>query len=223
MKDLNEKSEPTVAICANCKKEFTEGYFDYCSPTCRNELDKKRWIHDSIEKTIPSKFKAVKTGREIILNKGLFCYGTVGTGKTQYIAEVVREYIERIGNKRTDHEDERFAVKPPVWLSCPVFIMQAQSMYRDKNQDPFGYIIDIAKRANILVLDDIGMEKMSDWVRQVLYMLINERYQRESITLITSNRNLKEIDELIHPGIASRIAGMCEVIHFSGKDFRVSK
>ena len=141
------------------------------------------------------------------MDKSIFCYGPVGTGKTQYIAAVVRAYVQRCQKVK--------------WLSCPIFIMEAQSMYRNKERDPFEYITNIANLAIPVVLDDIGIEKMSDWVRQVLYMLINERYQREYITLITSNRSLKEIDELIHPGIASRIAGMCEVLEFTGKDRRI--
>ena len=79
----------------------------------------------------------------------------------------------------------------------------------------------MAKFEGWLAIDDIGAEKLTEFVRQITYYILNEREQRELPTLITSNFSLMEIDEMIDSRISSRIAGMCEVIKLSGKDRRL--
>jgi len=75
---------------------------------------------------------------------------------------------------------------------------------------------------DVLFLDDLGAEKMTDFVRQSLYAIINYREQHELPTIITSNYNLSNISGKIDDRIASRIAGMCEVIEIKGNDRRLS-
>lgn len=160
---------------------------------------------------IPKLYQSTDTDRDIkdFVNKSIYCFGFAGTGKTQFIATLAKFYLRSHGGV--------------IWLSYPTYIMKLQTMYRDDKNDPFEYVIGTAKSEKTVILDDIGIEKMSDFVRQVTYMLINERYQRQLLTLITSNKTLTEIDNLIHPGIASRIAGMCQVLEFKGKDLRIRR
>jgi DNA replication protein DnaC len=75
---------------------------------------------------------------------------------------------------------------------------------------------EIKKYKQLIVLDDFGAEKMTDFVRQVSYLIINYREQNKLQTIITSNFTLDEIDMYIDRRISSRIAGMCEVVRMSG-------
>ena len=62
---------------------------------------------------------------------------------------------------------------------------------------------------------------MTDFVKQIIYFIINEREQRCLTTIITSNFSLAQLDEHIDSRISSRIAGMCKVIQLSGRDRRL--
>ena len=72
-----------------------------------------------------------------------------------------------------------------------------------------------------MIIDDIGAEKLTEFVRQTFYYIINEREQWLKKTIITSNYSLDELDEYIDGRISSRIAGMCEIVELGGKDRRV--
>jgi len=62
-----------------------------------------------------------------------------------------------------------------------------------------------------LYLDDLGAEKTTDWVRQVLYTIINYRYNHMKHILITSNLMPSELDDKLGTRICRRIEDMCTV------------
>lgn len=64
-----------------------------------------------------------------------------------------------------------------------------------------------ARDAKLLVLDDLGSEMSTDWVRDTMYMMINYRLNHMKPTVITSNLLLGEIAETYHARLASRLAG----------------
>lgn len=66
---------------------------------------------------------------------------------------------------------------------------------------------------DILVLDDVGTNKMSDWAYQILYSLINHRYDYLKTTIFTSNYSLKELEDMWQDDrITSRITRMCQIL-----------
>jgi DNA replication protein DnaC len=79
-----------------------------------------------------------------------------------------------------------------------------------------------AQSVPLLVLDDIGSEKPTEWARERLTQLIGHRYDNELCTLISSNLTLAELKEHIDPigRITSRIKGMTVPIEYRGKDRR---
>ena len=75
-----------------------------------------------------------------------------------------------------------------------------------------------------LVLDDLGAEKSSDWATQILYLIINERYENMRPIIITSNLTIKALGtKMGDDRLSSRINGMCEIILMDGPDRRKSK
>ena len=139
--------------------------------------------------------------------KNLFITGKSGIGKTVLASLIVKECIK---NKI-----------PFKWLGYSAFIMELQNLYRFDSESPFEVAEEISRYDGVLIIDDLGSEKLTDFVRQITYFLINEREQRMLPLIITSNFSLEEIANQVDVRISSRIAGMCKLIKLNGKDRRL--
>jgi len=131
-------------------------------------------------------------------NESLYLFGEAGSGKT-FLATLILKDIWK--NKKTGS-----------FLSYPEFIFSIQTDYENKAS-----LVDENKTfSGCLVIDDFGVEKMTDFVRQVSYLIINYREQNRLQTIITSNFTLDEIDKYIDRRISSRISGWCKILKLSG-------
>lgn len=161
---------------------------------------------------IPPRFLEIVTDKDITAyikgEKGLYVWGRAGTGKTIMACSIGRQLII-----------EGCEVK---FISSPKFIIQLQNIYRQEGKT-IDSILDEISGIEVLILDDIGAEKLTDFVRQTFYYIINEREQWLRKTIITSNYSLDELDERIDSRISSRIAGTCEIVELSGQDRRIEK
>jgi len=164
----------------------------------------------NIQTCLPAKFWDLNTDQKDLLkqamNKNLFISGNPGSGKTVFACSVAKEYLKTTKVK---------------FISYPAFIMQLQCAFRDEKVNPAEMVNRIAKDTGVLILDDLGAEKLTDFVRQTTYFILNEREQWNLRTIITSNFTLSKLDEQVDPRISSRIAGMCKVLKFNGKDRRL--
>lgn len=163
---------------------------------------------------IPKKYLRIECDKpELVqqgLEKSLYITGSCGVGKTVLMAGIVKELVRQ--NKRVE------------WYSYPELIMNLQNLYRkDTDDTAFDVAEKIAEFSGTLCIDDLGAEKITDFVRQTTYYIINKREQECLHTIITSNFTLREIDDQIDPRIGSRIAGMCEIITLKGRDRRLDK
>ena len=131
-------------------------------------------------------------------NKSYFFYGDTGAGKTFSAIEILKR-------RWKNGQSGRF-------ISYPELIFSIQTNYEQNAE----MVDEIKKYKQLIILDDFGAEKMTDFVRQVSYLIINYREQNKLQTIITSNFTLDEIDMYIDRRISSRIAGMCEIIRMSG-------
>lgn len=171
----------------------------------------KKIIDLRIRKTIPPKFRDLETDKEIkpCMDKNLFIYRGSGTGKTVFVCTVAKEYIKK-------GERVRF-------YSYPKLLMELQNLYFKGNTELTAVDLakDIADFNGVIILDDLGSEKITDFTRQLTYYIINEREQWLMPLIMTSNFSLDEIDKKIDSRISSSIAGMCEIIKLKGKDRRL--
>lgn len=81
-------------------------------------------------------------------------------------------------------------------------------------------IVNRYKDVALLVIDDFGVDKTSDWSYSMLYSILCHRYEWEKQTIFSSNYSLNEISKKLGDvRITNRIADWCRVIQMSG-DFR---
>lgn len=206
-------------------KERSEIYND------KKKLSKyKKWLEE-----LPSKFIEIECDRKDLVQQGqeqsMFITGPVGVGKTVLMAGVAKEILKVNFEKYYEKEKNRggvilsggphYGVK---WISYPNFIMYLQNSFREGSEsNPYDNAEYIATYPGILCIDDLGAEKMTEFVQQVTYYIINQREQEVLHTLITSNFSLQQIAEQIHPRISSRIGGICKIVKLTGKDRRLEK
>lgn len=76
------------------------------------------------------------------------------------------------------------------------------------------------KNTNYLCIDDLWVEKATDYVIETLYSIIEYRYTNNLPTFITSNQSPEAIGEKYNKQMESRIREKCKIIHFAGEDKR---
>lgn len=82
------------------------------------------------------------------------------------------------------------------------------------------------KAANVLVIDDLGKEKKSDWTKQVLFDVVNYRYEHKLPIIVTTNlvsKDGKEFSALanhVEGAVYSRICEMCNIVVTKSGDYR---
>lgn len=114
---------------------------------------------------------------------GLYICGTFGTGKTWLAAAVANEVAQQV--KRV-----RFGTFSGI--ADRLIDAQKRGDYSEKWDD---YVY----RPDLLIVDDIGKEKPTDWKLQTLFRLIDERISACLPTVLTSNYNLSQLCERISP------------------------
>lgn len=169
--------------------------------------------------------------------KSLFIHGKVGAGKTQMAVELLTDlaqdkktfktetvYGETVpGTNSVSVTDQKIEIFDPLlfrFYNVPRFLLELRGLF-SKNEDVDTYLSKLQKYQYI-VLDDLGVEKPTDWVLETLYVIINERYERNKHVIITSNKNLREIAETVGDRIASRLAEMTLQVKLLNDDRRLS-
>lgn len=131
----------------------------------------------------------------------LLILGRTGVGKTHQAYGAIRAAVA--------------TVRAVDWYATT-----AADMYADLR--PSGGV-DFAKVANspLLLVDDLGAAKNSDWVEEITYRLINSRYQECRPTIFTSNIPPTQLTSALGDRVASRLQGMCRFVVLQGQDRRL--
>lgn len=83
------------------------------------------------------------------------------------------------------------------------------------------YIYEHSFDTPLLVIDDLGAHKVSEWTTEMFYTLLNYRIEELLPTIITTN--IKDISHLIGGPVASRIFGHSDILTLKGTDYRRRK
>ncbi|HJR79566.1 MAG TPA: ATP-binding protein [Anaerolineales bacterium] len=109
--------------------------------------------------------------------------GSYGSGKT-HLAAAIANYRAGLGD-------------PPLFIMVPDLLDHLRATFSPNSNVAFDRRFDEIRTAPLLVLDDLGTQSMTPWVREKLYQLFNYRYNRELPTVITTADSLDEMDARI--------------------------
>lgn len=139
--------------------------------------------------------------------EGLLFTGPFGSGKTRLAAAVLNEVQERY------QEGVRGEVVPEL-------LQRLRTTYDPQSADSEDRVLQPLLRASLLLLDDIGAERVSEWVQERLFLVIDHRYRRRLPTLFTTNLHPEDLEERLGGRIVSRIVGMARLVRLSSEDYR---
>jgi DNA replication protein DnaC len=109
--------------------------------------------------------------------------GGFGSGKT-HLAAAIANYRAGLGD-------------PPLFVMVPDLLDHLRATFSPSSSVAFDRRFDEIRTASLLVLDDLGTQSMTPWVREKLYQLFNYRYNAELPTVITTSDTLDEMDARI--------------------------
>jgi DNA replication protein DnaC len=75
-------------------------------------------------------------------------------------------------------------------------------------------------KADLLVLDDLGAEKPTEWALEKIYQIVNSRYESLGPMIITTNLDLNSLERLLGERTFGRILEMCVPVEVGGEDHR---
>ena len=128
--------------------------------------------------------------------------GGVGTGKTGLAVSLLRlAYVD--GN----------TVQGGPWSDLLDDLRPHGDVAARRTAAAFG-------RCGLLLLDDLGTEKVTDWAAEQLYLIANERYNGQRPTIIGTNLTVRELAGRLGDRVASRLLSDADVIPMAGADRR---
>lgn len=186
----------------------------------RDFLKQKNLEYKIIEAGIPEKWRNVLTETEYTeynqdalqaaldfasskdkKKYGLTLYGRVGTGKTHIACFALVNYMKL-------HDCRG------LFLSVPEISTTIKQLSENSFFD------NVVRVSDVILLDDIGMEKGNDWVLEYISTILNHVYTERKHFLITTNLPPTVLEDHIGTRLISRIFEASQIIFLRGKDRR---
>jgi len=183
----------------------------------------RRYAHCSLENFITYEneklHKAIVRAKRFtdafpVVDKGLFLIGPPGIGKSHLAVAVLKQVITTRAARG-------------LFYDVRELLKLIRSTYNPEVKATEIDVLRPVMSAELLVLDDIGAEKTSEWVEETLNLIVTTRYNERRLTIFTSNYEEKEDrndpDSLLARvgfRMHSRLYEMCEFLEYDGADYR---
>jgi DNA replication protein DnaC len=175
-------------------------------------LENLRAYNDSLAEAVEKAARFIEAYP--VVDRGLLLLGHAGVGKTHIAVAVLRAVIRTTGVAGVFY-DTRELLKTIRSSYDPVTRVSESRILAPVMESPF------------VVLDDLGAERPTDWVEEMMNLIVNTRYNERRITLFTSN--YADIPDIENPNsllcrigfrMRSRLQEMCTPIEIDAADFR---
>src|SRR3954469_6095464 len=220
-KPVDEKGIRRVVRC-DCWREHVSGHrlgggkiskrYLHCSfynfsaynPSLEQALEQAR--------RVPGRFPAANNLRE--QGRGLLLEGAPGVGKTHPAVAGLKRVMDTSGARGLFYDTRHL-------------LRVIRSTYDPSIHATELDILRPVMTADLLVLDDLGAEKTSEWVEETMNLIVNTRYNERRLTIFTSN--YLDIPDDSDPNsllfrigfrMRSRLHEMCDFIEMDGADYR---
>jgi DNA replication protein DnaC len=185
---------------------------------CRSRMVARARLQ-GIDSVIPAKYRGVSFDRppvtqmnEIVVRRvreycrsiaenldegrGLWLYGSSGTGKTTLAMLVSRTALE--------------AGRSVAIYSLPKLLSRIRRTFdAERGEQSYADLFERLSTVDLLHIDDLGAENRTEWVLEQLYALVNERYEAQRSLVVTTNLEEHELEEQIGARVVSRLVEMC--------------
>src|SRR5437763_5146347 len=155
-------------------------------------------------------------------NTGLLLIGSIGVGKTHLAVGIIKELLVSKGI-------------PCLFYDYRELLKQIQNSYNDSVKATELEVLRPVFESEVLVLDELGAVKPTEWVWDTVSLILNTRYNDNRTTIITTNFENKpagaaggargatrdeNLGDRIGERMRSRLHEMCRIIRMEGSDFR---
>ncbi len=141
----------------------------------------------------------------------LLLYGAVGTGKT-HLCSAIANYALQAGVSVVYMKVGRL-----------LDLLREHKFKLDKNDLYTGQGLESLYRVELLIMDDLGAENLTDFAREQLLLLLDERINHNLSWVISSNLSPNDIGAIYEDRISDRIMGTAEILKFTGESIRIRK
>ncbi len=176
------------------------------SPSLRASGISKRHQECTFE-TFKSNEKLVKDLQGI--EGSIVLIGKTGSGKTHLAISIFRE--AKVSDSRNGY-----------FITVPELLLKIRSAFTPGSTETEEDLIKRFAGYEILVLDDLGAEKTTEWSITTLYLILDRRSREMKRTIVTTNLTLQDIEKTLGARIASRLAEM-RVIKLNMQDYRKNR
>ena len=139
--------------------------------------------------------------------EGVLFTGDVGTGKTHLAAAIANKIIRKYS-------------ATVEFVSFVEVLTDIRAAFSNHSEEAY-LLEERMRKADLLVIDDLGKEKPSPFTNELFYRVVNGRYKDRLPMIITSNYGVESLSERLDYSVFSRLVAICKVVEMRGVDYRM--